>query len=187
MSESSPAVAEAERILVTSSPAAKITAYAALVVLGVGVLTRSAVGSVGTLLLQSGHQNYNAFNIVAVTVANIVLNLYLIPRYGFLGAAIATSVALAAINIVGLIEVKLLLGIWPYRRSYLKLVLAGAVALAGNLLLRASTPHLGVYALIGILAATFIVFIGVLALLGLEEDDRMLMRRAAAWIERVRR
>lgn len=142
------------------------TAYAALVVLGVGVLTRSAVGSVGTLLLQSGHQNYNAFNIVAVTAANIVLNLYLI---------------------VGLIEVKLLLGIWPYRRSYLKLVLAGAVALAGNLLLRASTPHLGVYALIGILAATFIVFIGVLALLGLEEDDRMLMRRAAAWIERVRR
>ena len=163
------------------------TAYAALVVLGVGVLTRSAVGSVGTLLLQSGHQNYNAFNIVAVTAANIVLNLYLIPRYGFLGAAIATSVALAAINIVGLIEVKLLLGIWPYRRSYLKLVLAGAVALAGNLLLRASTPHLGVYALIGILAATFIVFIGVLALLGLEEDDRMLMRGAAAWIERVRR
>lgn len=158
--------------------------YAALVVLGVGVLTRCAVGSVGTLLVLSGHQNYNAVNVAAVTAANIGLNLYLIPRYGVLGAAIATSVALAAINIVGLIEVKLLLGIWPYRLSYVKLVVATAAALAGNLLLRANTPEFGVFVVTGILAATFIVFLGVLALLGFEKDDRMLMRRAVAKLRR---
>jgi len=160
--------------------------YMALVILGVGVLTRCAVGSVGTMLVLSGHQNYNAVNIAAVTAANIGLNLYLIPRYGVLGAAIATSVALAAINIIGLIEVKLLLGIWPYRLSYLKLVAAAAVALAGNLLLRANTPELGVFVVIGILAATFIVFLGVLALLGFEKDDRMLMRRAFSRLGRGR-
>jgi O-antigen/teichoic acid export membrane protein len=160
--------------------------YAALVVLGVGALARCAVGSVGTILVQSGHQNYNAFNIAAVTAANIGLNLYYIPRYDVLGAAIATGLSLAAINIVGLIEVRLLLGIWPYRVSYLKLLLAAAVALAGNLLLRANTPDLGVVVLIGILAATFAVFLGVIALLGFEEDDRMLMRRVLARIGRSR-
>ena len=148
--------------------------------LGLGVLTRCAVGSVGTLLVLSGHQNYNAINIAAVTAANIGLNLYLIPRHGVLGAAIATSASLAAINIVGLIEVRLLLGIWPYRLSYLKLVAASAVALAGILLLRANTPEFGVFVVTGILAATFIVFLGVLALLGFEDQDRMLMRRAFA-------
>lgn len=158
--------------------------YAALVVLGVGAVTRSGVGSVGTLLVLSGHQNYNAFNIVAVTAANIGLNLYLIPRYGVLGAAIATTVALTAINIVGLIEVRLLLRIWPYRLSYLKLVLATAVTLAGNLLLRANTPDLNVAVIVCILAATFGVFLGVLALLGFEDDDRMLMRRAFAKLRR---
>ncbi len=158
--------------------------YMPLVVLGIGVLTRCAVGSVGTLLVLSGHQNYNAVNIAAVTAANIGLNLYLIPRYGVLGAAIATSVALAAINIVGLLEVRLLLGIWPYRLSYLKLILAAAVTLAGNLLLRANTPEFGVFVVIGILVATFIVFVGVIALLGFEEDDRMLMRRAFARLGR---
>ena len=160
--------------------------YTALVILGIGVLTRCGVGSVGTLLVLSGHQNYNAINIAIVTAANIGLNLYLIPRYGVLGAAIATSIALAAINIVGLIEVRILLRIWPYRLSYLKLVLAGAVVLAGNLLLRANTSELNVFIVIGILAASFAIFLGVLALLGFEEEERMLMRRAFARIGRGR-
>jgi len=158
--------------------------YSALVVLGIGILTRCAVGSAGTMLVLSGHQNYNAANVAVATAANIGLNLYLIPRYGALGAAIATSIALAAINVVGLIEVKLLLGIWPYRLSYVKLLVATAVALAGNLLLRANTPEFGVFVVTGILAATFVVFLGVLALLGIEEDDRMLMRRAFAKLRR---
>ncbi|MCD4691217.1 flippase, partial [bacterium] len=160
--------------------------HIAMIVLGAGVLTRCAVGSVGTLLVLSGHQNYNAINIAVVTAANIGLNLYLIPRYGVLGAAVATSVSLVAINIVGLIEVKLLLGIWPYRLSYLKLVVAGVVALAGNLFLRANTPELNVFIVVGILAATFVVFLGVLALLGIEKNDRMLLRRALARIGRGR-
>ncbi len=151
--------------------------YLAMVILGAGVLTRCAVGSVGTILMLSGHQIYNAVNIAAVTAANIALNLFLIPRYGVLGAAIATSISLAAINVVGLIEVKLLIGIWPYRLSYLKLVAAGAVALAGNLYLRDRTPEFSFAPAILMLVATFVVFLGVLALLGIEEDDRMLFGR----------
>ncbi|MBM3308049.1 MAG: oligosaccharide flippase family protein [Candidatus Eisenbacteria bacterium] len=163
-----------------------VAGYAALVVLGFGALSRCAVGPVGTILVQSGHQNYNAFNIAAVTAANIGLNLYYIPRYGVLGAAIATAAALTVINLVGLVQVRVLLGIWPYRRSYLKLVAASAVALAANILLRANTPNLRIYAIAGIFAATYAAFLGMLALMGFEEDDRLLVRRARAKLLRGR-
>lgn len=151
--------------------------YLAMVILGAGVLTRCAVGSVGTLLMLSGHQLYNAINIAVVTAANIALNLFLIPRYGVLGAAIATAISLAVINVVGLIEVKLLIGIWPYRLSYLKLVAAAVVTAALNLYLRARLPELEFIQIVLLLIGTFVVFLGVLALLGIEEDDRMLIGR----------
>jgi O-antigen/teichoic acid export membrane protein len=161
--------------------------YLAMVILGVGVLTRCAVGSVGTLLMLSGHQVYNAVNIAAVTAGNIALNLFLIPRYGVLGAAIATAISLAVINVVGLIEVRLLIGIWPYRLSYLKLVAATAVTLGGNLYLRAHTPELPLVPAVLLLVATSVVFLGVLALMGIEEDDRILIGRMMGRIRQRKR
>jgi len=158
--------------------------YLAMVVLGAGVLTRCAVGSVGMLLMLSGHQAHNAINIVVVTAANILLNLFLIPRYGVLGAAIATAISLALINVIGLIEVRLLIGIWPYRLSYLKLVAASVVTTACNLYLRSRLPEQGLVQIILLLIGTFVVFLGVLALLRIEEDDRMLIGRV---MDKVRR
>ncbi len=158
--------------------------YLAMVILGAGVLTRCAVGSVGTILMLSGHQVYNAVNIAVVTAANIVLNLFLIPRYGVLGAAIATAISLAVINVVGLIEVKLLVGIWPYRLSYLKLVAAAAVTSTGIFYLRSSLPILQFIPILLLLIGTFAVFLGVLALLGIEEEDRMLIGRMMGRVRR---
>ena len=80
---------------------------------------------------------------MGLLLLHIALNLFLIPRYGVLGAAIATSISLAVINVVGLIEVKLLIGIWPYRLSYLKLVAASVVTTACNLYLRSRLPDQG--------------------------------------------
>lgn len=159
--------------------------YAALVILGVSVVVRCAVGTVGTLLVMSGHQRFNAVNIVIVTAMNVGLNLLLIPRYGLLGAAVATAVSVSLIDAVGLIEVRLLLKIHPYRRIFLKLLVAALAALAGNLLLRWSTPELPVFAILGILVATYAVFAGLLALLGLERDDRLIIDRALSKLRRA--
>lgn len=161
-----------------------VAGYAALVILAVGVVVRCTVGTVGTMLVMSGHQRYNAANIVAVTAMNVVLNLFLIPRYGLLGAAIATTVSLSLIDAVGLVEVRLLIGIHPYRRAYLKILLASLVAIAGNLLLRARLPQLSPIAISGLLVATYAVFVGLVALMGLERDDRLLIRRGLARLRR---
>lgn len=149
----------------------------ALVVLGVSAVARCAVGSVSNLLMMSGHQRFNVINIAISTASNIVLNLYFIPRYGFLGAAIATAISVAGISVVGLIQVRILLGLSPYRRSYLKLVAASVVTLPATLYLRAHTPALAHWQFFSLLLATYAVFLGVIVLLGVERDDRVLAKK----------
>ncbi|MFH1502730.1 MAG: flippase [Candidatus Eisenbacteria bacterium] len=161
-----------------------VSGYAALVVLGVSVVVRCSVGTVGTMLVMSGHQKYNAVNIVIVTATNVGLNLLLIPRYGLLGAAVATAVSVSLIDAVGLIEVRVLLKIHPYRRIFLKVLLAALAALAGNVLLRSNTPDLPAVAIFGILAATYGLFAGLLALMGLERDDRLIIGRILSKLRR---
>jgi O-antigen/teichoic acid export membrane protein len=150
---------------------------AALVVLGISAVARCAVGSVSNLLMMSGHQRFNVINIVISTAANILLNLYFIPKYGFLGAAIATAISVAGISVVGLVQVKMLLGLSPYRRSYIKLVAASAVTLPAVLYLRAYTPALPHWQFFSLLLATYAVFLGVIVLLGVEPDDRVLAKK----------
>ncbi len=161
-----------------------VSGYVPLLVLAVSVVVRCVVGTVGTLLVMSGHQRYNAVNIVIVTSMNIGLNLFLIPRYGLLGAAIATAVSVSVIDTVGLIEVRALLKIHPYSRAFIKVAVAALVALAGNLLLRRHTPELSVFAMVGVLAATYAVFVGVIAALGVEREDRLIMGKVFAKLGR---
>ena len=42
------------------------------------------------ILISSGRESINTWNLVGATVANIVLNLILIPQYGAIGAAWST-------------------------------------------------------------------------------------------------
>jgi O-antigen/teichoic acid export membrane protein len=157
-----------------------VAGYWALVVLGIGVMTRCFVGTVGPLLVLSGHERWNAANIVIVTGMNIGLNLYFIPRYGVLGAAFATAISLVAINIVALLEVRALLGLLPYARSYWKLLLPSAVTLAGVLWLRANTPDLRFWMITLLLFAEFGVFLGLTAVQGFERDDKLILGKIFA-------
>ncbi len=158
--------------------------YVALIVLGAGVVVRCTVGTVGTMLVMSGHQKFNAANIVAVTALNVLLNLILIPRYGLLGAAIATTISVSLIDTIGLIEVRVLIGIHPYRRSFLKTLLAALVALGGNILVRTSLPRPSPVGMVALLLATYAVFVGLLAVMGLERDDRLILSRVLTWLRR---
>lgn len=151
--------------------------YTALVILGLSAVASCTVGSVSMMLAMTGHQKYNVVNTVVATGVNILLNWFFIPRCGIVGAALGNGISLAAINVVRMLQVHRLLGIHPYNRSYLKLVAAGLVTLAGALYLRSVTPELGLAAIVGILVATMGVFVGVIALLGIERDDRLILGR----------
>lgn len=73
-------------------------AYGPLLVLLVGQMVNSAVGSVGYLLSMTGHERETAQGMAVAAVVNVVLGLALIPWWGIYGAAIATTVAVVIWN-----------------------------------------------------------------------------------------
>ena len=71
-----------------------------LAILALGYLASFLFGAPGFLLNMTGHEK-TAFRIYGlVAIGNIVLNASLIPILGMIGAALATSVALVAQNLL---------------------------------------------------------------------------------------
>lgn len=87
--------------------------YQSLLVLAFGYVINASVGNVGFLLQLTGnHRVFNKIVFVAL-ILNIVLNIVLIPRYGIMGAAIASTVTMSLWNMLSYIMVKVKLGFSP--------------------------------------------------------------------------
>jgi O-antigen/teichoic acid export membrane protein len=84
-------------------------AYILLVILCLGQLFNAAMGSVGLILNMGGFEKVVARSVTVVALANILLNMILIPIYQTAGAAIATCGSMVLWN--------LLLGIWVYQKT----------------------------------------------------------------------
>lgn len=97
----------------------------AILILLVGMLLHSGMGSAGILLVVSGHQKYETTNATTGAVTNIALNILLIPRYGLTGAAAATAISLAIMNVLRVVEVRRLLRLSTPRLALLRLVGVG--------------------------------------------------------------
>lgn len=76
------------------------TGSRALSILCVGQLINAGVGAVGTLLNMSGHERCTLIGVGAATLANVILNLVLIPIYGIEGAAVASVTSFAIWNLI---------------------------------------------------------------------------------------
>ena len=72
----------------------------ALIILASGQLINILCGSVGTLLIMTGHQKVSLFSLAVATIFNITLNILLTPRLGLVGAAIATASSLMIWNLL---------------------------------------------------------------------------------------
>ena len=70
--------------------------YTILMVLVVAQLINSAFGSVVLLLNMSGNEKETMTGVAVASCVNVALNFLLIPLYGSLGAAVATSATLVA-------------------------------------------------------------------------------------------
>ena len=137
-------------------------------------LINTGVGSVGFMLQMSGHQDWVLANNLFTAVLNVGLNLWWIPKWGIMGAALATGLALALNNILGVIEVRLLLKMQPFSWAYAQLGWTVAIALGVYFLLQ----QLGIeweYALPLVLGAFIIGFWR----LSSNRADRMVFR--AVW------
>jgi len=152
-----------------------------LIVGTIGQLVNCGTGSVGYLLLMSGHQK-RLFKVqMWMTVMMVLLNILLIPRMGIIGAAVAAALTNLGTNFWNLREVKSSLGLSPYNRSYMHLALPTVVMV----LFAMALQHFGnvfrsnwtLLAVAGLTA--YAVFFSALSFFGLDDDDRLVLH--AVW------
>jgi O-antigen/teichoic acid export membrane protein len=74
-------------------------AYPALAILALGQLVNSASGPAGFLLTMTDHQHTAVKILGATAILNLALNLFLIPRFGAVGAAVATATSMTVWNL----------------------------------------------------------------------------------------
>jgi O-antigen/teichoic acid export membrane protein len=96
---------------------AYVYGYPVLFLLLIGNVFDALAGPVGALLNMTEYAKYNLINMILLLIMNIILNLLLIPKYGVNGAAIATSISLVTINSVNIIENRILLKVFPYKKD----------------------------------------------------------------------
>jgi O-antigen/teichoic acid export membrane protein len=145
-----------------------------LVIGTVGQLVNCGVGSVGNLLLMSGNER-RLIRIHAVAAAiMVVLTGLLLPRWGIAGAALGSAVTTVVMNVWTLVDVRRTLGLFPYTRSYLRLLppIAGTLVVLGlaHAAMAAIRPS---WVVMGAgLVVAYAAFAGIAMLVGLDEDDR---------------
>jgi len=161
-----------------------VAANTALVILATGRLVDAAAGPVGYVLMMTGHTRINLANSVILVLVDVLLAVILVPQFGMIGMAIAQAVSMSGINIVRLIELRVVLKMHPYRLDFLKPLLAcavaGSVAFFGIHLFSFDAVLLRVGLLCLLLG---ILYVFSLWSLGLSQDDKALM---AALEQRLR-
>ncbi len=102
----------------------------ALGILALAQLINTAAGPLGQVINMSGRPYINMANNALVAAMNIGGCLVLIPRFGLTGAACSTAGALTLVNVIKLVEVRVLFGMYPFRGDSLRTFAAGALAVA---------------------------------------------------------
>lgn len=90
-----------------------------------GIVFDAIVGPAGALLNMTKYSKLCLINNLVLLFSSVVLSITLIPRYGLMGAAIASSTSKIIINILNVIQNKRIFGIFPYTKIHLLIILFG--------------------------------------------------------------
>ena len=82
-----------------------------LIILTIGQFVNAISGSVNYLLNMTGNEKIVQNNILIASLINILLNYFLIPKYGMEGAAIASMISVIYWNLAGVFYIKTKLNI----------------------------------------------------------------------------
>jgi O-antigen/teichoic acid export membrane protein len=105
-----------------------VPAWPLLIAFAIGGLINAGTGAVGYMLLMTGYNKLSFINSLVAVATNIGLGIVLTPRYGAMGTAISTGLAICVLNLMRLLQVRLILKMQPYRRDTLKPLCAGLIS-----------------------------------------------------------
>ena len=119
---------------------------------------------------------------------NFALNIFLIPRFGILGAALATLISLISDGLAKVIEVRIILKLSLWSKRILKPLIAGILSASALWILK---PYImPLHTLITLILATLIslsVFTFILWLLKFEPEDRDFLKGLNILVAAIKR
>lgn len=95
--------------------------FAVVALLGLAKVFNSLLGNNNSILYNSDYYKTILLLGVLLALTTIVLNLWLIPRYGLEGAALASFSAIFIFNTIKLVFVKLKFGVLPFGKATFKI------------------------------------------------------------------
>ena len=153
-----------------------------LVVLVIGKAVAVSMGLSGRVFGVTGGARLNLINMILLVGGNVILNLLWIPAHGALGAAAATTISLASVRMLQVVELWLMHRMLPFTTRSLIPVLSVSLLAALAYPLRKGLPAAGGWPLplVVFLLCCAVVFL----LAGVTPEDREVWR---ALRERLRR
>jgi len=146
----------------------------ALAILSVGFFTNAMVGRNRETLSALGYPTGVLYSNVAAFGLNLVLNLALIPAYGFVGAAVASAISYVGLNVVVYAFLRRKYDITPFTHYTVRTFLVLPAAMVAPTLLLAQRVSLDLLGLVAFLVATGLCTLLVVALTGcLQPEDRI--------------
>ena len=148
----------------------------ALRILLVGQVVNVATGSVGFILIMTGFTGVdlvdNAFGILLL----VGLAAGLTAAFGIEGTAAASAVSIAGLNVLRLVQVRRRVGIQPYERPYLGLVLPAGAALLASVATHAALADRSWWLALGATALSGLVAYFALLPVVLPAEERAVLR-----------
>jgi O-antigen/teichoic acid export membrane protein len=149
-----------------------------LLILGLGQMTNIGTGAVAWVLIMAGYSMVHLFNAILSALLLVLLNYWLIPKYGTMGAAMAVGLTMTVVNILRIGEVFYFLKIHPYRWDFIKPLVAGLTVFA---IITQLQPRVAYWINLEILATLLLgvmsigLFVTILILLQFREEEKELI------------
>lgn len=147
-----------------------------IVLLAIGNVFYTGTGPTGYLISMTGHPGINFVNSAISVAMYIGLGLWIVPEHGAVGMAAVDLGVTAFINSLRVVEAKMLVGLQPFGKNFIKPVTATVVAglvLFGS---RVVTNDDTLAEIAAILVAGF-VYLLMLKVLGLDEEEQLVWKR----------
>lgn len=159
------------------------TGSVVLIVLSFGQLVNCITGGVGYTLTMTGKQKIELFNSLALVGLDIVLNLFLIPKYGAMGAAISTGISVIIINIVRFVEVFFLYKMIPFSLKTAKIIVPAVISALIFWFVRIDFhPNIKILILFSSITT---IFVFSLYIMKISEEDMFVINRFKSKLTRV--
>ena len=108
----------------------------ALRILVFGFLISSIFNVSQHLMQMIGKSKLLLIDTIFLTILNIILNFFLIPKYGLNGAAFSTSISILLLHLIFLIQAKHYTSIIPLRKKIANIILVSIIPLTAILVLK---------------------------------------------------